>query len=238
MSAKRIGIVTIGQSPRRDLHDDFKTLVGPDVELLEIGALDHLDRSEIERLYPIADKSDILVSRMTDGSQITISEKDLEPLLQNAIKTMLSRQPDVLVVLCTGDLPDVESSTIPVILPKHVIQHFFLGLGTKKLAVMSPEPSQIENAKRRWNQAGIDCDNASGSPYLEQQPRYQGALKLANSDASIIYLDCMGYTLEQAGQIAKWSQKITLSARQIIFKAASSLILNQPEQSTQSQHNQ
>lgn len=222
----RLGIVTIGQSPRTDLHQDLRTLLGEQVELMEIGALDGLDLNTIETRYPIAGKSNRLVSRMQDGAQVTISEIDLEPLLLNAIDTMQRRQPDVLVVLCTGQLPDVAATGCPVIQPKDVVRHFFAGLNLERLAVMSPEQAQVANARRRWQEAGFECDCSYGSPYLDEAERQRASEELKHSAADIIYLDCMGYTLSQARQIAQWSGKTVVSARQIIFKTVETLLLN------------
>ncbi|MFM2481890.1 AroM family protein [Celerinatantimonas sp. YJH-8] len=222
----RLGIVTIGQSPRTDLHQDLHTLLGNSIELMEIGALDGLDLKTITTRYPIQGKTDVLVSRMRDGAQVTISESDLEPLLINAIHSMQQRQPEVLVVLCTGELPDIAATHGPVIQPKDVVRHFFAGLNLQHLAVMSPESAQITNTRNRWQKAGFQCDCSYGSPYQEEAARYQASQELKNSAADIIYLDCMGYTLAQARQIAQWSGKTVVTARQIIFKTVETLLLN------------
>ncbi len=52
MSGKtRIGMVTVGQAPRADIVPDMAALL-PDVDILEAGALDGLDRAAIARLAP------------------------------------------------------------------------------------------------------------------------------------------------------------------------------------------
>ena len=42
----RIGAVTIGQSPRSDVMVDIKPILGPDIEIVEAGALDGLGKEE------------------------------------------------------------------------------------------------------------------------------------------------------------------------------------------------
>ncbi|NCB17973.1 MAG: hypothetical protein EOM65_17595 [Synergistales bacterium] len=49
---KIIGTVTIGQSPRTDVIPDIASILGPDVEIREAGALDGLSRDEIAAFCP------------------------------------------------------------------------------------------------------------------------------------------------------------------------------------------
>ena len=51
MSKARIGMVTVGQAPRTDVVPDMATLL-PDVEIVQAGALDGLDRAAIATLAP------------------------------------------------------------------------------------------------------------------------------------------------------------------------------------------
>ena len=47
---KRIGIVTIGQSPRTDVVPEIQAHLGDHVEVLEHGALDGLSLTEVQEL--------------------------------------------------------------------------------------------------------------------------------------------------------------------------------------------
>ena len=48
----KVGMVTIGQSPRMDVVPQIKELAGIEAEYLECGALDGLSLSEVEKLAP------------------------------------------------------------------------------------------------------------------------------------------------------------------------------------------
>ena len=47
---KKLGLITIGQSPRTDVLPDIEPIFGPDVELHQAGALDGLTREEIAQM--------------------------------------------------------------------------------------------------------------------------------------------------------------------------------------------
>ncbi len=50
----RIGLITIGQSPRNDVTPLIGKFLGLKVELVEKGALDDLSAEEVKRLRPKA----------------------------------------------------------------------------------------------------------------------------------------------------------------------------------------
>ena len=63
---KKIGAITIGQSPRNDLIPEIESYFGG-AEILQMGALDGLDKSEIQKLAPDTDDT-VLVSKLRDNS--------------------------------------------------------------------------------------------------------------------------------------------------------------------------
>jgi 3-methyladenine DNA glycosylase AlkD len=48
MTFKKIGMITIGQSPRVDIVPEMQEILGTDVEILEAGALDGLTLEEVK----------------------------------------------------------------------------------------------------------------------------------------------------------------------------------------------
>ena len=48
---KKIGMLTIGQSPRDDILPGLKEIFGKNVEIVEAGALDGLTLEEVERVF-------------------------------------------------------------------------------------------------------------------------------------------------------------------------------------------
>ncbi|WP_251975736.1 AroM family protein [Salinicola avicenniae] len=227
----RLGIVTIGQAPRSDLHDDLASLLAPGIEIVERGALDALTLEEIEQRYPVGEQPQVLVSRMRDGRQVTIAEPDLEPLLDATIRAMADGdQVDAIVVLCTGELPDYRDLGVPVLSPKRLVRHGIQALFPEgRLLVMSPEARQMANTQARWEGAGFRVATLSASPYgdvadLERAAREAATLKVDGQSGDLLYLDCMGYTLAQRTRIAELSGQRTLTPRQLVFNAANLLL--------------
>ncbi|WP_447928108.1 AroM family protein [Vreelandella sp. EE27] len=222
----RLGIVTIGQAPRTDLHEDLATLLAEHIEVIERGALDELTLEEVEHRYPIPEQAQVLVSRMRDGRQVTIAEQDLEPLLDTAIRAMAEdERVDAIVVLCTGELPDYRELPVPVLSPKRLVRHGLQALFPRgKLLVMTPEPRQMAYAQARWEEAGFEIEMLSASPYGETQELERAAREAALLKGEALYLDCMGYTLAQRARIAKLSGHRTLTPRQLVFSAANLLL--------------
>jgi protein AroM len=69
---KKIGILTIGQSPRPDVVGEFLNVFGSDYEILEKGALDDYSVEEL-RKRNVSDGERILVTKLVDGQEIKIS---------------------------------------------------------------------------------------------------------------------------------------------------------------------
>ena len=59
----KVGLITVGQSPRSDVVPDMAAILGGDVEILEAGALDGLSRAQIAPLAPEGD-DEIIVTRL------------------------------------------------------------------------------------------------------------------------------------------------------------------------------
>ena len=78
---KKIGAITIGQAPRTDILQDIEPILGPDVVLIQAGALDTMTLDEVRSLRPDG-QGNTLVSRMRDGTAVTLQEQKILPLIQ------------------------------------------------------------------------------------------------------------------------------------------------------------
>src|SRR5262245_26395739 len=100
----RIGLITVGQSPRSDVVPDMAAILGADVEILESGALDGLDRAHIATLAPETD-DEILVTRLVDGTPVFVGKTKMIPLIEARIAALEDRGVTLNVLLCTGEFP-------------------------------------------------------------------------------------------------------------------------------------
>ena len=70
ITMKKIGAITVGQSPRVDLIPEIQPILGDSVEIIQTGALDGLSKEEIAKFVPRPGEN-VLVSRLTDGTSAT-----------------------------------------------------------------------------------------------------------------------------------------------------------------------
>lgn len=112
MKEFKIGFITIGQSPRKDIMEEILPIVGDEFGIIEIGALDGYSYSDIINKFPISKDKDVLITKLLDGNEIMINEEFLNPLIQNAIDTLESKAVNVIVILCTGDFSNLSSNVI------------------------------------------------------------------------------------------------------------------------------
>lgn len=195
---RRLGILTIGQSPRVDVVPAIvEVLTG--VEIAEAGALDGLTQAEIAALAPTPGEY-VLVTRLRDGRDVVISRERVLPYVQQAL-ARLAPTVDLVLLLCTGEFPSLRSDRL-IIEPSRVLQHFVAGTaGRRSLGVLVPLPEQAAEAERRWRRT-VDRVTAVAdvSPYRDADFP-QAARRLRDAGAEIIVMDCMGYTPAQKRQV-------------------------------------
>ena len=74
LDMKKIGMLTIGQSPRTDILPGLMEILGKDIEIVEAGALDGKTMEDVKKI-PLRVEDYILVSRMRDGTEIRDHEE-------------------------------------------------------------------------------------------------------------------------------------------------------------------
>ncbi len=145
---KLLGTVTSGQSPRADLIPEMKPFLGPDVEVIEAGALDGLTLGEVHKLYP--DPGDyVLITRMRDGTQVKIAEKHILPLMQDKIDKLVAQRAQVIALVCTGEFPEFRCSKL-LVQPQRVLFNTVKSVAEGlNLGVLTPDDAQVENTTLR-----------------------------------------------------------------------------------------
>ena len=103
MSLRRpvVGLITIGQSPRVDVVPDMAKVIGPGVEIREAGALDGLDRAQIDALAPGAG-DEILVTRLCDGSPVFVAKRHVTARVQAKVTELERGGATLTALLCAG----------------------------------------------------------------------------------------------------------------------------------------
>lgn len=220
-----VGCLTIGQSPRPDILGELLGLLPRNCSLMERGALDGLDPTQLRAVAPSGSDA-FYVSLLRDGTEVSISHFALEGLLQSGLAELQRRGAHLAILLCTGELPPMASG-IPFFrggeIIKERVKREYRG---KKIAVVVPDPGQSASMSQRWTKLGIKHDIYDCPPYFETEKSRKLCAKLRKSDADFIVLDCFGFTLEIAKRLRQQTGKHVLLPRTMAGEFITSYLIN------------
>jgi len=219
----KIGIITIGQSPRIDVTFDLEEIWGNGVNVFEKGCLDGLTLKEIQEMKP--EEGDYtLVTRLKNGVQVIVAKKYILPKIQEKIKELNEEGVDVILFLCTGALP-VMKSKVPVIRPHELLHRTVSAIaGEKRVGILVPLPEQKEQFKREWLLSGINTAIASGSPYRGKEIYLKGIEELSNKEIPLIVMDCIGYSKEMKQKAKKLTDIPIVLPRTLIARVINEIL--------------
>ncbi|HOV39527.1 MAG TPA: AroM family protein [Spirochaetales bacterium] len=189
----KIGALTIGQSPRKDVTPEFLQALGKDVELLQCGALDGLSQKEIEQLAP-GPGDYILVTRLNDGTEVKIAEKYIHERMKECAHSLVRAGAEFLVLFCTGEFPELEGECL-LLKPDVLMEHVVPGILKKgKMGAILPSRDQIPLLGEKWKKTGLSIELSAASPYTGKEEDYRKAAReLAEKGVDLIVLDCIGF---------------------------------------------
>lgn len=216
---KKIGVVTIGQSPRVDMTPEMLPHMG-EVELVEAGALDDLSQEEIDNLYP-EDGELTYISRLRSGKSAKLSKKRLQPYLQQKVLEV-EKEVSATIVLCTGNFPKMDHNK-PLIFPDKILTKVTEAVRGEdgKVGLIVPLPEQKDTLLDKWGETPLVVEAVS--PY-EENPDFSEAVKqLKNAGATVFALDCMGYTEAHKQAVKEQSELPVVLARSIVARVAAEL---------------
>lgn len=195
----QVGVITIGQAPRDDMTRAFAPhFDGSGVEVVQRGALDGAAPEEIATRYRPRPGSATYVSKLLTGESVEIAKAAIIERMQAHVDELASTC-DAIVVVCTGDFPMLTSDTA-IFFPDRLLVDAVSKRGvTGKLGLIVPLSGQEAIMAEKWQQLRIPITFASASPYLDSD--IEGAAKkLVDDGASVIVLDCIGYTTDHAAR--------------------------------------
>ncbi|MEM1622836.1 MAG: AroM family protein [Sulfolobales archaeon] len=218
---KRVGLVTIGQSPRSDVVPEVVRALGDlDVEVVECGALDGLSKEEIAALAP-KEGEYLLVTRLKDGTEVKVSREKIIERMRNCLDR-LEQHVDVVGLLCTGEFPELKSRKVLIELSDLLLK-VVESLRVSKLGVVIPNPAQLELTMKKWSSVAPEIRVVSASPYtstIEDIVRATAELV----DCDLIVLDCIGFTTEIKKAVARATGKPVILPRTLIARVMRELL--------------
>jgi protein AroM len=224
MILKKAGMITIGQSPRIDIVPEMREVMGPEIEIMEAGALDGLTLEEVKRFYPRR-RDYILCTRMSDGTEVVVAKRFILPRVQQCIDLLTERGAEILVFICTGHFPPFSSKRLFVEAQK-IVDHFILALHgeNERMGLLIPLSDQIEQARRKYRRLKGEMIIRSASPYASEDEVTQTAKELKKADPHLIVMHCMGYTQAMKKKVMEITGKPTILARSLVARAVKELI--------------
>jgi len=221
-----VGVVTIGQSPRTDVTPDIAASLPPGTRVIERGALDHAGPAELASLAP-ACAEDLLVTRLRDGTEVTLAESKLMPLLQEAVDDVTARGAALVAALCTGTLAGIRCQR-PLLMPGPLVRNLVAaaapGGRIPRLGVVVPAPDQIEPVRADWSAAAGEVLVLAASPYGSLTGLAQAAETLAAWRPDLVVLDCLGFDGPMK-QLVAWAVGVPVVLPRTVLAGAFAALL-------------
>ena len=223
---KKIGFITIGEAPRKDIMKDIEPLLSDQLEILQAGALNNLSMEQIKELAP--DEGDtVLVSALQSGASVEMAEEKILGRLQECITNLEDKGAEGIMFLCTVDFGNAFSSRVPVIYPNKLMYAVVQAVCTDgKLNVLVPDAEQIEEAEKQWSRDGLSVKAVHLSPYTNSPEEFKEKIADADfSDAGYIVMDCMGYSAEMKKIAAEVTGKKVILPRTLATEILKEIII-------------
>jgi protein AroM len=218
----RIGLVTIGQSPRVDIVPDIRTALPASISITEAGALDGLPEAEI-LAHPPASKKQTLCSRLADGTEVQFDKGFAHERLQQVIRT-LEDNVALIGLLCSGSFTEL-TAKVPLLIPNKLLQGYLTALSLPgPWGMLVPKADQVEPILAELEGWGVDAVGTALSPYAEGDRLEQAVRKLVDRQVSAILLNCFGFTLKMKARAQAVSQKPVIAVGSMFIHALAELV--------------
>jgi len=228
--AVKLGIITIGQSPRVDVLPDFIAALGYEPKIEQRGLLDDLAGKAIASLAPAGALDETLVTRLRDGTEVKLSEKRVVEMLPQAVAYLERTGVDLIALFCTGEFPQV-SSRVPVLYPSAIVGSVVAAIFSsmkgrdRRLCVVSPAKEQHDMLAKKWHGAGCALAFETLSPYTGGPAEVaQCAERVAMLQCDMIVLDCIGYTEKIRSAFASAAGVPVILPRALLARVAAEML--------------
>lgn len=219
---KKIGMLTIGQSPRNDIIPGLVEILGEGIEIVEAGALDDHTLDDVKRIE-LNPEDYILVSRMRDGTEIKITKKYVVPLMQRQLDRIEDQGVRLTVIMCTGKFPQFKSRGL-VVTPSEILRGVVEGaLKTGRLGVVFPAAEQKAYAEKEFGRPGVTVYPDSVSPY--EAGDVEGLIRrLKEQDLDLIFLNCFGFPAWLKEKVVDATGKPVIQSNALIARVLKELV--------------
>ncbi len=189
----RLGMVTVGQSPRSDIVPAMAAMIGPEVTVVEKGALDSLSVEGIQSLAP-SEGQKVLCTRLASGEQVVISKQGVIPLVQKRIEELNKEGVDLILLLCTGHFPRFASQVLVLTAQEIVDRTIQAVIGDgNTLGLVVPLPEQEAEMREGLRHISPNVVTVNASPYAADNSVKIAAERLVQHAPDLVVLYCIGF---------------------------------------------
>ncbi|OLN31979.1 AroM family protein [Desulfosporosinus metallidurans] len=215
---RKIGTITIGQSPREDVIGEMRDILGDNIEILQAGALDGLTNDEILQFVP-KEGDFVLVSKLKDGLSVKFGESYILPRLQKCVEKLDAEGAELIVFICTGKFPTIFNTQKLLLYPQTILHAVVPRLAPHShIGVLNPDRDQVRQCLELWGQSVEKVEAVVGSPYGDIAEVIQAAEELRKQDVDVIVMDCIGYTVEMKRIVQNITGKPVILARTLVAR--------------------
>ena len=227
---RKIGMLTIGQSPRDDIMSVMGRYLAADVKVIQRGALDGLDTPAVAALGPRAGERP-LATTMRDGTEVTVTHRAVVPLMQEGVDALADQGAESIVILCTGGFGELRSDRAVLVDAGSLIKGLVTSLANNaRLGVIQPLSSQVpkSTAEARDIWGGLDVVMTSASPYAGPEARARewdrAAEELRDEGVDLVLLNCMGMDETMKQVVRRVTRKPVMLASAVVARMVDELL--------------
>jgi protein AroM len=221
---KKIGIITIGQSPRPDVIEEMSPFFGENVNVLERGALDGLTLEQVKELSPDSGMMP-LCTRMSDGTEVLIAKEKIIPRIKRSIDELNENKVSIILLLCVSSFPPFESACL-VVHPQRIVDRCVESLIGEKhhLGIVIPIPEQENWVRENFSHITPLITVTDASPYGDRSRFSHASKVLREADCDLIVMYCMGFTHELTKEVRALTGKPVILSSSIVARTIGELL--------------
>jgi protein AroM len=217
----RLGVVTFGRSGEAGLAEDLQRCL-PGCTIDEVGLLDDVDASDIQRWQADGDTSDVTVVHLGDGQELTLQSEPLMDGVPAALDRLAKARPDAVLFGCAGPLPNfaVAASTINPFRLLHGFLDALLPAG--RVGIVVPSPLHVDGTQASYATATRDVACRAASP-ADRHAVAAALADLSEEGVGLLVLACFDHTLEDLATARRAGPCPVVSTRVLAVMAIAAL---------------
>jgi len=220
---KKIGIITIGQSPRMNVVPEMTPFFGGHVEVLEVGAMDGLTLAQARAYRPEAGMTH-LASRMRDGTEILIAKEKILTRIERAVNDLNQQNVSLILLFCVGVFPKFPSRCL-IVEPQRIVDHCVKSLISEDdhLGILIPITEQEAWVRETFLKITPRITVTDASPYSDRSSLDWAGRVLREANCDLIVMYCMGFNRPLANEIRQITGKPVILSSSLVARVLGEL---------------